>query len=242
MKILVFQHICVEHPGSFRAFMAEDAIAWDAIELDEGEAIPSLDHYDALMVMGGPMDVWQEREHPWLVTEKSAIREAVLDRKLPYLGFCLGHQLLADALGGHVAPMATPEVGVLEVELTEAAAEDPLFDAMPTPCNALQWHSAEVVQTPPGSAVLGTSPVCAVQAFRTGAKAYGIQYHTELTAQTVPEWGCVPEYEQALEETLGTGALDKMRTQVDELLPGINANARILYDNFMAIVRARTAP
>ena len=81
MKILVFQHIPIEHPGIFRDFLAEDGISWDAVELDTGEPIPSLDDYDALWVMGGPMDVWEEVEYPWLKAEKQVIYEAVVDRR-----------------------------------------------------------------------------------------------------------------------------------------------------------------
>ncbi len=90
-RLLVFQHIALEHPGIFRDFMAEDGIEWDAVELDEGEAIPDLGDYAALWVMGGPMDVWEEDAHPWFKAEKAAIREAVTERGLPYFGFCLGH-------------------------------------------------------------------------------------------------------------------------------------------------------
>ena len=100
MKLLVFQHIECEHPGIFRGLLDGAGIQWDAVELDVGEKIPAFESYDALWVMGGPMDVWDEDECPWLVPEKAAIRHWVCDLKKPYLGFCLGHQLLADALGG----------------------------------------------------------------------------------------------------------------------------------------------
>jgi GMP synthase-like glutamine amidotransferase len=131
MRILVFQHISVEHPGIFRDFLAEDGIEWDAIELDENAPIPSLDRYDALWVMGGPMDVWEEEKYPWLTVEKATIREAVVERGLPFLGVCLGHQLLADALSGKVALMREPEVGILDVSLTAAAVDDALFTGLP---------------------------------------------------------------------------------------------------------------
>ena len=112
--ILVFQHMEVAHPGIFREFLRADGIAWQAVRLDRGEPIPDLAAFDALWVMGGAQDVWQEAEHPWLVAEKAAIREAV-SREMPFLGICLGHQLLADDLDPLRDPVVLdPEVASLE--------------------------------------------------------------------------------------------------------------------------------
>ncbi|MFO1056984.1 MAG: type 1 glutamine amidotransferase [Dongiaceae bacterium] len=241
MRVLVFQHIAIEHPGIFRDFLAADGVAWDAVELDDGEPIPALGGYDALWVMGGPMDVWQADRHPWLVAEQRAIREAVLERRMPFLGVCLGHQLLGAALGGRVGPMAAPEVGVLEIELTEAGRSDPLLAAMPGRVLGLQWHGAEVAEPPPGAVVLARSPLCAVQAMRVGDRAYGVQYHVELTADTVREWGDVPAYEAALYATLGPGGLPRLDAAAAAAMPAFNRDARRLYDGFMAMARQAAA-
>ncbi|MFQ5544944.1 MAG: type 1 glutamine amidotransferase [Acidiferrobacterales bacterium] len=237
MKSLVFQHIAVEHPGIFRDFLAKDGIQWDAIELDEGVAIPSLDGYDALWVMGGPMDVWQEDEHPWLVTEKAVIREAVTHWGMPFLGVCLGHQLLADALGGRVAPMHNPEVGILDIELTAKGIADPLLAGLPSTGKCLQWHSTEVAEPPPGAEVLARSPGSNVRALRVGSAAYSLQYHVELTATTVSEWGKIPAYEQALARTLGSGALQRLQAEAARHMNDFNRDARQLYGNFFDLLR-----
>lgn len=240
MRLLVFQHIAIEHPGIWRDFLAADGVAWDAVEIDEGETIPPLDGYDALWVMGGPMDVWQVDAHPWLVPEKAAIREAVADRAMPYLGVCLGHQLLADALGGRVAAMAAPEVGILDVMLTPDGQADRLFDGVGATTRCLQWHGAEVAEPPPDAVVLAQSPACAVQAMRVGDAAYGIQYHCELTADTVSEWGAVPAYEQSLDRILGAGGLARLDAEATRHRSDLVDDARRLYLNFMTI--AKEAP
>ena len=240
MRFLVLQHIDAEHPGILREFMRDDGVRWDTVRLDHGEVIPSLDGYDAVVAMGGPMDVWEEDVHPWLVSEKAAIAEAVRERELPFLGVCLGHQLLADALGGSVSAMRAPEVGILDVELTGEGRSDAVIGSAPQTFKALQWHGAEVTRLPQGAEVLARSPACPVQAFRVGAAAFGIQYHVELTDATVREWGPIPEYAAALERTLGAGGLSRMQADASANMRGFNENARRLYDGFMGVVRERS--
>ena len=236
MKFLVLQHIEIEHPGIFRDFMRADGVAWDAVELDEGEAIPPLDGYDGLISMGGPMDVFEEDAHPWLADEKAVIREAVAGR-VPFLGVCLGHQLLADALGGRVETMAEPEVGIMEVSLTGAGRADPLLAGLDATVTCLQWHGCAVTALPEGAVSLASSPLCAIQALRVGRHAYGLQYHVELTPATVPEWGAVPAYQDSLERALGPDGLAPFEAEAARHMPSFNRDARILYDNFMALVQ-----
>jgi len=238
MRFLVFQHIAIEHPGIFRTFFAADGIAWDAVELDAGEPIPPLDGYDALWVMGGPMDVWEQDRHPWLAAEQQAIRAAV-ESGLPYMGVCLGHQLLGAALGGQVGKAAQAEVGILDVALTEAGRHDPLFDGIAPRFKALQWHGAEVAEAPPGAVVLADSPLCRVQAMRVGRHAYGMQYHTELTQTTIGEWSLVPAYARALDATLGADALPRFEAEAQRHMADFNRDSRRVYDNFMTATGLR---
>ena len=99
--------------------MKEDNIKIDTVELDENEKIPNLEPYDAMIVMGGPMDTWQEEKYPWLKAEKENIHNFVKIKKKPYLGLCLGAQLLSEAIGGKVRKMKTPEIGVLEISVRD---------------------------------------------------------------------------------------------------------------------------
>lgn len=235
MKILVLQHVDVEHPGIFRDFLTADGLTWDAVELDRGEAIPDVSAYDLMIVMGGPQDVWQEQEHPWLIDEKAAIRKFVVELGRPFLGVCLGHQLLAVAIGGTVGPAKNPEVGILTINKSEEGRKDPVFSGIADPMTVLQWHGAEVISLPPGAHVLASSDRCAIQAFRYGDHAYGMQFHVEITEQTVADWAAIPVYASALEAALGPGAVDRLRSDVAARLPAFNRDAKTIYDNYKTL-------
>lgn len=236
MHILVLQHISIEHPGVFRDLWAQGGHTWCAVELDAGESIPALDGFDLMVAMGGPMDVWQEREHPWLIPEKVAIRRWVKDLERPFLGICLGHQLLADALGGKVTPMARPEVGVVDIDLTADGRAEPLLVGSRECIEGLQWHSAEISILPPGGRTLATNAASPFQAIRWGKYAYGFQYHIEIAATTVSEWSAVPEYSAALDRTLGADGAARLDKLVAESLAKFSAAVRRINKNLTEIV------
>jgi GMP synthase-like glutamine amidotransferase len=231
MKILVFQHAVSEHPGSFRNIMQAHGHSMDQVELDEGAPIPKLDDYDILLVMGGPMDVWETDKHPWLLEEMEAIR-AWVEAGRPYLGLCLGAQLLAQACGGHVQLMTTPpEVGISQVEIQP----HPIFSGVPPLCTCFQWHGAEVATLPPHARLLATSPGCRVQALAIGDHAYGLQFHMELTETTAQEWGALPEYATALERVKGPGAMPALQAEVADNFAALQDAATKIFMNFLHI-------
>lgn len=225
------------HPGILRTFLREDGIAWQAVRLDLGEPIPDLAAFDALWIMGGPQDVWQEAEHPWLAGEKAAIREAVRERAMPFLGICLGHQLLADALGGEVAPATEPEIGVFEVALCDGAAEQGLLAGLPARGRFLQWHRAEVVRPPKGARILAYSPNCPIQAIAVGERAFGLQCHAEVDGATLDDWLGTPAAAADLAKALGAEGPVRFAAEAHAHMEAFSRAARQLYANFMTTLR-----
>ena len=219
--------------------MLDDGFNLTTIELDEGEKIPkNLTKFDAMFCMGGPMDTHMEKEYPWLVEEKKRIKEFVINLKKPYLGFCLGCQLLGEVVGGKVVKSNPAEIGIMDINFNDNKKKDSLFSKFPDNIKSLQWHSYEVqgIDNNPDITLLASSPVTKFQIFKYQDHAYGIQFHIEIKDSTVNEWGCVPEYKKALEDQFGDGALEKLDQSAKNNMKDMNNYSKILYNNFKKLL------
>jgi GMP synthase (glutamine-hydrolysing) len=210
--------------------MRERGVEPVAIELDENEPLPDWREFDAVLAMGGPMGADDDADHPWLSAEKELVRE-VIEEGRPFLGVCLGVQLLASALGGRVYSLEGPELGLLPVELTAEGREHPLFEGVEDPFPSLQWHG-DTFELPDGAVALASSPV-ATQAFQTGERGFGIQFHLEVTPEMAREWSEVPEYRAYLAEALDPERADAFLVELQQRAEELHPTGRRLFGNWL---------
>ena len=212
MRLLVAQHSAGEPPAAFGAHALAAGDTLHVVRLFAGEPIPNFAGYDALLVMGGPMDVWEEDNHPWLIPEKAAIRAWVQTGK-PYLGICLGRDVTL-----------------------KNASDDPLLSELPAAFKAMHWHGVEVVALPASAHILGSSTGCKNQIMRVGERAWGLQFHPELERGTITQWMEDPANVVCASNWLGSEAAAwefarAAEAEADQFLD----RSRRLYTNFRAL-------
>jgi GMP synthase-like glutamine amidotransferase len=185
-RALVVEHIASENAGAFARWLPDNGVELDVCRLHAGDRLPDHVEQDALIVMGGAMDAFgDDGDQP---AERALIAKVLADG-LPFLGICLGAQLLALAAGGKVERHpAGPERGWSLVRKGDACADDPIFRAIPWLPDAIHWHSDEVSVLPPGAVPLLRGEHTEVQAFRVGDRAWGIQFHPEVDEAMVARW------------------------------------------------------
>ena len=230
VRVLVLQHIACEPPGVFEDVLHERGAELYRVELDEAEPLPDWRPFDAIVAMGGPMSVNDEAELPWLADEKRVIGEAVRGGR-PYWGVCLGVQLLAASLGARVYPGPQPEVGLLPVDLTDEGRADPVFGPVQRELVTLQWHG-DTFDLPAGAMRLASSPAYANQAFRF-ERAYGVQFHLEVSAEMAREWAEVPEYVASLERTLGADGAPAFLAEIEDNADAMRSEGRALFERWL---------
>ena len=186
MRIQVFQHVPFEGVGSLESFFSEAGVHVAYTRYHDGDSPPAPEAFDLLLVMGGPMGVYDEEIHPWLREEKQALQNA-LDAGKPVLGICLGSQLLAEVLGGVVTRNAHKEIGWWPVESLSDSASSWISGCFPDRFTTFHWHG-DTFSIPPGATSLFRSEGCAHQGFVWNDRAVGLQFHPEITPGAIASW------------------------------------------------------
>ncbi|MCA9400065.1 MAG: type 1 glutamine amidotransferase [Candidatus Omnitrophica bacterium] len=185
--ILFIKHIDIEGPEMIGSFLNEKGRSFSICELHKGNQLPEdINSLKAVFCLGGPMNVYEEDAFPFLPKEHIFIQN-VLQKEIPYLGICLGSQLLAKACGANVSRSPQKEVGFSSVQLTAEGEADPLFKGCEPNLLVYQWHE-DMFHIPAGAKLLAQSSECPNQAFRIGKNAYGLQFHVEITDTSIREW------------------------------------------------------
>ena len=192
MSVLIIKHIDIEGPGLVEYCLKQEKIPYQILNLSPRVHLPKLEEITHIVLLGGPMNVYEEDRYPFLRDEDLFIKEAI-QRGKAILGICLGAQLIAKALGAKVSKALAKEIGWYDVSLTEIGSQDPLFSNLPKTFSVFQWHE-DTFEIPKGGKLIATASPLPHQAFRYGEKVYGLQFHLEVTEEMIGEW--VEAYEE----------------------------------------------
>lgn len=216
--VLVVEHATDCPPALLGDWLAAAGCFLEVCRPHAGDDVPDLASYDALLVLGGPMGAGDDEQAPWLPRVRERLREAVRD-EVPTLGVCLGHQLIAVALGGTVTRNpAGQQLGLLDVGWTDAAGDDELLGGLATPRRGVQWNDDVVTALPEGATLLAATPAGEVQAVRYAPRAWGVQLHPEVDRAVLQPWA---DSDRGSHEALGIDqeallrAVDGARAELD---------------------------
>jgi GMP synthase (glutamine-hydrolysing) len=230
--VLILQHD-VENPCGFVGDLLDEyRIAYDVVMVEK-EAIPDPAHYQAIIAFGGAQHVYEEESHPYFAQEKVLLR-SIVDQDIPYLGICLGGQLLASTLGSDVQRHTITEIGFFTVELTQEGKQDPLFAGLAGYQKVFHWHE-DTFDLPEGALLLATSATTTNQAFRYGPRAYGLQYHIEITEEMLASWLHHFDMERDIINTPGIEIFTQVKQDYSLHFSTYHVHTRILFTNFLSI-------
>ncbi len=199
MQVLIIKHVEIEGPGLIEYCLNQKRVPYEVVCLDSGVRLQKPEDFTHIVVLGGPMNVYEEDRYPFLKSEDLFIKE-VIQKGKSTLGICLGAQLMAKALGAKVFKAPVKEVGWYDVSLTRIGSRDPLFSDLPKTFSVFQWHE-DTFEIPKAGKLIATASPIAHQAFRYGENAYGLQFHLEVTEEMIFDWMETYEEESVGDQT-----------------------------------------
>jgi GMP synthase (glutamine-hydrolysing) len=235
MKVIIIKHIDIEGPGTISDFLDDKNIPYEVIDIFNGEPLPnSISNITAIIILGGPMNVYEEDKYPFLKDEDEFLK-GVIERDLPTLGFCLGAQLIAKAQGTIVKRAPEKEIGWFKISLNRNGLNDPLFQGFPREIDVFQWHG-DTFEIPDGAHKLAESEICPNQAFRIGNNVYGLQFHIEVTEEMIQQW--LDSYKDEIESL--KGLVNPNQVISDSRLKSENykIQSRLFCSNFFKLIHA----
>jgi GMP synthase (glutamine-hydrolysing) len=186
MNVLVIKHVEIEGPGLIEYCLTREQIPFQILNINSDIRLPKPDNLTHIVILGGPMNVYEEDRYSFLKVEDLFIKEIIKKRKR-ILGICLGAQLIAKALGAKVFKAPMKEIGWYDVSLTRIGLRDPLFSDLPRTFPVFQWHE-DTFEIPKAAKLVATSTDVPHQAFRYGENVYGLQFHLEVTEEMIKDW------------------------------------------------------
>lgn len=184
MRIHYLQHVPFENPGNIIEWVHKKGYKVTGTHLYNFEAVPAMEQFDWLIVMGGPMNIYEEKKYEWLGYEKRFIKEAIDNHKI-VVGICLGAQLITDALGGKVTKNPEKEIGFFSINFSNEALESTLFKGFPKDINVFHWHGDTFSEIGEGCEIIASSNACKNQGFIYNTHVIGFQFHMECKEKNV---------------------------------------------------------
>ena len=236
----MINHVPEVNLGSYEAFLQSDGHDFEIFNFSSEENPPSLDKFDALWVMGGPMNVWEEDRYPWLIKEKLFIKNWVLTLEKPFFGICLGHQLLGDALGASVIKSKNPEIGFKQISLSREVCSNNLLTKFSEEMLVLQGHSAEISDlSNKAVTVLASSSDCSIQALSYLNHAFSVQFHPEVVNGTIQDWISIPKIKTDFDEAIGQKGIAEIIEYQQKNRSSLINGAKLIYENWLNLIKKK---
>ena len=236
MKVLVLRHVPHEHLGTLAETLISNNITYEYVNFFENDS-PNITIKDlcGLIILGGPMNVYETDRYPYLEMEDRLIKQAI-ERDVPILGICLGAQLVAKALGSRVIKNKEKEIGWYPLKITQEGNKDKLFKHFHSEEIVFQWHG-DTFEIPEGAVHLAESSLCINQAFRIGHNVYGLQFHLEVTPEMILKWLNVPENQKevvSLKEKINP---EVIKIGTPKFISHLNSLAKDVFQEFCGLIR-----